>query len=437
MPRILFVLFVVCLFHSSYSQDPPGKMQWFADAKLGIFIHWGIYAVDGTLESWGFHNKEVPYTRYMEQLYGFRAERYDPHAWAELIRESGARYAVITSKHHDGVALYPTRMNHLSIPEKSPAKRDVLTPFVEALKKQQLKVGLYFSLIDWSHPDYPGFLRDSARYKISDDTLRWDRFRKFLHGQVDEIITRYHPDLYWFDGDWEHDASEWQSGWIRQRILSDNPKAIINSRLREGYGDYATPEQHLPVTRPTTKEWELCMTSNDNWGYRSVDTNFKSPYQVISIFAECIGMGGNLLLDIGPRADGTIPEEEVNILKTLGRWNRKHEEAVFGTVGGLPPGHFHGPSSLSKDSTTLYLFVTSTGARNVSIKGLDNKIVSAEVLGKSAKIKPHIVGKIYWSPVPGIVYLEIPESEQDEYVTVLKLKLDGPVKLHRGKGGLE
>jgi alpha-L-fucosidase len=148
-------------------------------------------------------------------------------------------------------------------------------------------------------------------------------------------------------------------------------------------------------------------------------------------------MGGNLLLDIGPKADGTIPEAQVHLLKELGKWTSKHAEAIFGTTAGMPLGHFYGPSTLSKDSTTLYLFVNSTAAKNVSIKGLDNQIVSAEILGSNQTLAPQIVGKISWSHVPGLVYLEIPEVAQDTYVTVIKIKLKGNLKLYRGKGGFD
>lgn len=421
---------------STFTQNRPNKMDWFGDAKLGIFIHWGIYAVDGTSESWAFHNKQVPYPQYMNQMKGFKAENYKPEEWADLIAESGARYAVITSKHHDGVALWNTKMNNLSTTKKAPAKRDVLSPFVAAIQKRGIKTGIYYSLIDWSHPDYPGFLKDSSRYNAQKDTLRWGRFRQFYQGQIAELSKLYQPDLFWFDGDWEHSAEEWQAAKVRAQILVSKPSTIINGRL-QGYGDYATPEQNFPVSRPNLPYWELCMTSNDNWGYRPSDTNFKTPYQVISIFSDCIGMGGNLLLDIGPKADGTIPKEQVHLLKELGRWTRKHAEAIYGTTAGMPAGHFYGPTTLSKDSTTLYLFVNSTAAKNISIKGLDNAIVSAEILGSNQTLAPQIVGKISWSHVPGLVYLEIPESAQDTYVTVVKIKLKGKLKLYRGKGGFE
>jgi alpha-L-fucosidase len=416
--------------------DTSHKMDWFGDAKLGIFIHWGIYAVDGTSESWAFHNKQVPYPQYMSQIKGFKAENYKPEEWANLIAESGARYAVITSKHHDGVALWNTKMNNLSIAKQAPAKRDVLSPFVAAIQKRGIKTGIYYSLIDWSHPDYPGFLKDSSRYNAQKDTLRWGRFRQFYQGQIAELSKLYQPDLFWFDGDWEHSAEEWQAAKVRTQLLASKPSTIINGRL-QGYGDYATPEQNFPVSRPNLPYWELCMTSNDNWGYRPADTNFKTPYQVISIFSDCIGMGGNLLLDIGPKADGSIPKEQVHLLKELGRWTSNHSEAIFATTAGMPAGHFYGPSTLSKDSSTLYLFVNATAAKNVYIKGLDNQIVSAEILGSNQTLAPQIVGKISWSHVPGLVYLEIPDAAQDTYITVVKIKLKGKLKLYRGKGGFD
>ncbi len=412
------------------------KMQWFSDAKLGIFIHWGIYSTGRESESWAFHNKRISHADYMAQIHEFTAKNYNPSEWISLIKASGARYSVITSKHHDGVALWNTKMNNLSIPKASPAKRDVLTPFVTELRKSGIKVGLYYSLLDWSNADYPGFLKDSSRYKIAEDTARWGKFCKFNQGQINELLTNFNPDLIWFDGDWEHSAVEWNAEQIRRTILQNNPKTIINGRL-QGYGDYDTPEQNFPVTRPNLKNWELCMTTNESWGYQKDDTIYKTPYEIISIFADCISMGGNLLLDIGPKADGSIPSEQVYLLTELGRWNQKHEEAIFGTLGGISQGHFYGPSTLSKDSCTLYLFLQGNQSGTIQIKGLNNAIRDIEVLGTGKHLPHKIVGKISWSSVPGLVYIDIPEGVQDKYMTVLKVKLDKPISLYRGKGGFE
>jgi alpha-L-fucosidase len=443
---VLTIIALVLLVPESCKSDRPeegevprpdqAKMEWFADAKLGIFIHWGVYSTGNTTESWAFFNKEISHDDYMAQLGSFTAADYDPAYWVKLIKGSGARYSVITSKHHDGVALWDTKMNDLSTTLKTPAARDVLTPFVDELRRNDLKVGLYYSLIDWTHPDYPGFLTDSAKYKIADDPSRWARFLQFCHGQIDELMQAYNPDLVWFDGDWEHSAEEWKAAEVRTNILGQNPDAIINARLA-GYGDYATPEQNFPITRPGSDIWELCMTMNNSWGYLKRDSMYKTPYEVITIFADAIGMGGNLLLDIGPRADGTIPPEQVEILTELGKWTSKHEEAIFGTRAGLPQGHFYGPSTISKDSTTLYLFLAGNVSGDIMLKGLDNKINAISVVGTGVSLKHKIVGKISWSHVPGLVYINVPEGAQDDYMTVLRLDLAKPLKLYRGAGGFE
>ncbi|WP_295118191.1 alpha-L-fucosidase [uncultured Chitinophaga sp.] len=416
-------------------QEINEKMQWFADAKLGIFIHWGIYAVNGIDESWSFHNRKISHADYMKQLKGFTAKNYDPQAWADLIKESGARYAVITTKHHDGVALWDTKFGKLDVAKATPAKRDLLTPFFAAIRKNGIKAGAYYSLLDWTNNNYPGFLKDSSRYDIKKDPARWQNFLDFNNGQMTEIATRFNPDLWWFDGDWERSADEWKATDVRKMLLSHNPKTIINGRLT-GYGDYDTPEQNFPVVRPNFHWWELCMTINNNWGYQPQDTNWKTPYEVITIFADAISNGGNMLLDIGPKEDGTIPPQQVNVLKELGKWNKKHEAAIFSTIGGLPQGHFYGPTTMSKDSSAIYLFLAGKVSGQVMIKGLDNKIQSIKVVGNGTSLTHKIVGKISWSPVPGLVYIPVPENVQDEYMTVLEVKLDKAAKLYRGKGGL-
>jgi alpha-L-fucosidase len=414
--------------------DIKDKMQWFADAKLGIFIHWGIYSVKGVDESWSFYNKKISHKDYMDQLKGFTAKNYDPEEWVKLIKESGARYAVITTKHHDGVALWPTKQKHYSVVRNTPAKRDLLQPFYAALDKHGIKRGAYFSLIDWSHPDYPAFLKDSNRYKISGEPARWNRFLDFYQAQISELNTSFKPDLWWFDGDWEHSAEEWQAEKLRENILQHHPQAIINGRL-QGYGDYDTPEQNFPVTRPKFNWWELCMTINNNWGYQHTDTMWKTPFEVISIFADAVSNGGNLLLDIGPKEDGTIPPQQVHVLKELGKWNKKHGEAIFGSLAGIPQGHFYGPTTLSKDSTTLYLFLHGKQSGQVLVKGLNNKINKIRLVGTDEELSHKVVGKISWSPVPGLVYINVPQDGQDDYISVLALELDKPVSLYRGKGG--
>lgn len=429
---ILILLFLPILLHGqNINQDSlqyKNKMQWFKDARLGIFIHWGLYAVNGIDESWSFYNGYISHEDYLKQRKGFTAKNYDPEYWAKLIKESGAKYSVITSKHHDGFALWNTKLGELNAVKNSAAKRDVLTPFVKELRKNDLKVGIYYSLPDWSYKNYNIHTRKEKRYE--NDPRRWNDFLHYFQGQLKELSTKYNPDLYWFDGDWEHSAEQWQAPKVREMLTSHNPNTIINSRL-QGYGDYATPEQGMPITKPKSKYWELCMTINDSWGFQKNDHNFKTPQQIIGIFTDVIGNGGNLLLDIGPKADGTIPEKQVHVLKELGKWTSKHKEAIYGTLAGIPKEHFYGPTTLSKDKSILYLFVKGDPKGQVVLRGVKNRINRIWVVGKGTKLTHKVVGKVFWSQYPGITYIDVPKYVQDEYMTVIAVLLDGPVKLFR------
>jgi alpha-L-fucosidase len=432
---LLMFLFIHSIGTIGFGQEE--KMQWFADAKLGIFIHWGIYAVNGTDESWAFYNKKMSHSDYMEQIKGFSAGQYDPSEWVDLIKKSGARYTVLTSKHHDGVALWSTQANHWSIPKHSPAGKDVLSPFSAAVKEAGLKLGIYYSILDWSHPDYTGFTKDSSRYVIKDNTERWGKFVEFNKIQLQELMTQQNPDLWWFDGGWEHSAEEWQAPMLGKMLRDHNPNVIINARLN-GEGDYDTPEQNFPIQRPDEKYWELCLTTNNNWGYQHNDKNWKTPEEIIAIYTDVVCNGGNLLLDIGPMETGQIPKEQVAILEALGDWNRKNGEAIFGTVAGLPLGHYYGGSTYSKDSTCIYLFLNGNESGPIQVKGLMNKVLEAEFLSRGEAVKTKIVGKISWSQKPGLLFLSWGPKRKlrKQTIPVIKLKLDGAVRLYQGKGGL-
>jgi alpha-L-fucosidase len=439
LTAFLFLAAVQGVLAQSSGQIEGDRLGWWKSAKLGIFIHWGYYAVNGITESWSIWNKQISHHEYMEQASGFTAARYDPQAWADLFREAGARYAVLTSKHHDGVCLWDTRLTNLNVARKTPAKRDLIGPYCEALRRSGLKVGLYFSLCDWSHPDYTvPFSRANApdgEYHTDDYPQQhqgqlspWDRFLLYYKGQVRELSDRYRPDIFWFDGDWEHTALEWRAKELRDSILSWNNEAIINSRL-QGYGDYQTPEQDPPLRR-LQGPWELCMTINDNWGYQPSDTNFKSSREIIRIFVECLAGGGNLLLDIGPKPDGTIPQQEVDRLKDLGKWIHGHEEAVYGTIAGIGPEFFYGPTTVSADSQTVYLYVLDSPKEFLALKGIKNRIRQIREVG-SGRTFPWIVrDSATWNDIPGIVLISVPADLPDPFVNVLAVELEGPLNLY-------
>ena len=427
----LFFLLSTCLptiGRAQVEKDSLTKMEWFDEARLGIFIHWGIYAVNGIDESWSFYNGYISHEDYLKQTEGFGAENYDPKSWARLIKESGARYAVITSKHHDGFALWDTNYGELNAADHSRAGKDVLSPLAKAIKKEGLKLGIYYSLPDWSSNLYTHFTNAEMRYKIADEPQRWAKFKNYYQGQLTELSEKYNPDLWWFDGDWEHSAEEWEAAKVRAKLLAHNSNTIINSRLPQN-GDYGTPEQGVPLSQPKERFWELCMTMNDSWGFQHNDHNYKTPNQIIRIFIDCLRMGGNLLLDIGPKADGTIPEEQVNILKELGRWTEKHQEAIYGSQAGIPTDYYYGASTLSKDRKTLYLFVPHKPNGPLVVRGLKNKVNRIRVVGNGTKLSQQIHNKPYWSAKPGILYIDVPEATLDEQVTVIALLLDGEIEL--------
>jgi len=430
-----FLLYLLVLPTLASAQNNTDKMLWFKEAKLGIFIHWGIYAVNGISESWSFYNGYISHEDYLKQTSGFTAQNYDPDYWAKLIKESGAKYSVITTKHHDGFSLWDTKYSDFSTTKGSAAKKDVLSPFVKALRLNDLKVGLYFSLPDWTYKDYTHHTKKVKRYKIENDRTRWKRFLKYYQGQLEELSKKYNPDLWWFDGDWEHSAEEWEVDEVKSLLTKQNEDVIFNSRLC-GSGDYETPENGPPVLRPKAEYWELCLTMNDSWGYQQNDKNYKSPQQIIDVFVDCISKGGNLLLDIGPKADGTIPDEQQKILKELGNWTNKHSEAVYKTYSGIPNDHYYGPTSLSADSTYLYVYIRDIPRDGkITLKGIKNKINRIYVVGNGTMLDHKVYSRVYWSKYPGVIYIDVPENVLDSYYTVLAVMLDGKIDLYREYSG--
>ncbi|MCZ4245563.1 alpha-L-fucosidase [Pedobacter punctiformis] len=426
LKKIVTCLLLLAITGNIYGQtakpiEPNRKMEWFGDAKLGIFIHWGVYAVNGISESWSFFNNYTNHEAYMKQLEGFNASKYDPANWVQLIKESGAKYAVITTKHHDGVSLWNTKaIDATTTLKNSAAKKDLITPFVAALKQSGLKTGLYFSLPDWSYENYDVFTRDRKRYDFKADPKRWNSFLTYYQSQLNELSAQFKPDLLWFDGNWEHSATEWQTDKVRKLLSSYNPNIIINSRLDE-HGDYETPEQGVPVVKPNAPYWELCYTMNDSWGFQPYDQKYKSSNMIIRTLVDCISMGGNLLLDIGPKADGTIATEQVSILKDLGRWTKKNAEAIYGTQSGLEPGHFNGKTALSKDKKTLFLYLDYQDKAGITLLGLATKIKSVSVIGYE--------GKINFKAADNQNYIiEVPENAYDKDVTVVAVKFDEAIK---------
>jgi alpha-L-fucosidase len=381
----------------------------------------------------------------MRQSEGFTAAAYEPEAWADLFAAAGAKYAVLTTKHHDGFALWPTKFSRWNCVDSSPAGRDLVGPFCDALRKKGLKVGLYFSHLDWSHPDYasvmptgidPVNIPESHQNKFAypqngENPDAWARFKQFHRAQLKELCETYQPDLLWFDGDWERTCEQWEFESVKAEIKSILPDVVINSRIGN-LGDYLTPEQGMPIV-PPTGPWEFCVTMNENWGYVKRDTKHKNARQCIRMLCECAGMGGNLLLDIGPKSDGSIIPEQSNVLKQMGAWIAQNGEALFGNRAGLPAGLFYGQSTVSTDKLTLYLIAFDPPVDQIAIKGIRSKIKRISTLtGVELNYQSH--GGAAWNKIPGVLWIDIPPEHTHPMGTVVKIEFEDPLDIYMGAG---
>jgi len=430
---------------SGFSQRNPevsGNVpDWFKDAKFGIFVCQGIYGVQGNGASWPVFNGKISEEDYMKQLDGFTGEKFDAKEWASLVKESGAKYTVFTTKHHDGVALWDTKASDLSVVKKTPSKTDIVKAYSEAIKEEGLKLGLYFSWLDWSHKDYGslGKMRktDNSKKEPSNPEA-WQRFLDFNTAQLKEI-SGFDPDLLWFDGDWGISDEAWRFEEMRAKLDLWNPGVVINNRMGN-YGDYETPEQGIPFSE-IKNPWELCMTMSPGWGYseqvqKNQHTHIEVP-QLVQLLTECSTMGGNLLLNISPMPNGEIPMWQQDNLRAIGSWLKVNGEAIYGSTAGIHKNHYAGPNTLAKDKKTLYLIVHQKPVNGLLLKGLRNKATSITILGdtKQRELTFKNAGGAPWLKIPPTRFLSFPDDIEIGYGRVVKLEFDEPIDLYTGHSG--
>jgi alpha-L-fucosidase len=360
---------------------------WFRGLGLGVFLHWGHASTRGWELSWqmtgGVKGQEPPLepvgcNEYFANAADFDPAGFDPHAWADLAWRAGARYMVFTTKHHDGFAMFDTGLSDYSVVKYAPFGRDVTAEVVAAFRERGFRIGLYFSIIDWHHPDYPRYTDETVTkpYVVGSYPRttpdKWTRYRTFMLGQLEELLTGYGPlDIIWLDGEFEHSEAEWRFDEIRALIRYHQPSALVNDRC-VGHGDFVTPEQQLPVVAPE-RPWEACMTMNTTWGYVPTDDTWKSPVVLLHTLIEAVSMGGNLLLNVGPTGEGEFPPQAVERLEALAAWTSRHGESVQGVQPGLELWQFPGPSTrriLPDGTTRLYLHLTSRPYERVAVRGL-------------------------------------------------------------------
>ncbi len=295
-------------------------MEWFSAARYGLFVHWGPYSVAGRGE-WVANRECIPFEEYRDRYAAaFTAENYDPAEWARLAKRGGMKYVVLTTRHHDGFCLWDTATTDFQS-AKIGACRDLLRPFVEAVRAEGLRVGFYYSVADWFHADYPTpYARDWTDEWASEDARRG--FASFVQAQMRELMTNYgRIDVLWYDGG----IPALRDGGDTNRLAKElQPGILINERNGEPF-DFRCSEQSLSAKQGP---WEACMTLNDNWGWHVGDTNWKTPADVVRMLLTTAGSAGNLLLNVGPRGDGRIPEASVRIIEEAGRWVRRHHDIL-------------------------------------------------------------------------------------------------------------
>ncbi len=425
------------------SQQPTGqtdsRMDWWRDARFGMFIHWGLYSqaagewngkpTSGAGE-WMMNDMQIPLSQYAKLEPQFNPVKFDAHEWVRIAKDAGMKYIVITSKHHEGFGMYRSSLTDWCL-KSTPFERDPLKELAAACEEQGMKLGFYHSIMDWHHPDYAP--RKSWN-DIATAPPDFDRYVAYMKGQLKELLTGYGPvAVLWFDGQWENTWTYERGADLYEYVRGLQPNIIINDRVGTGqprqpgqrrYGDYTTPEQTIPANGlGAGVDWETCMTLNNTWGFKKSDHDWKSTTTLVRNLIDCASKGGNYLLNVGPTGEGVIPEASVERLKEVGRWLKANGEGIYGTTASpfsrpLPWGRC--TKKAGADTTTLYLHVFDWPADGeLLVPGLQNEAKSASLLAdpqKALKTEHRENG----------LAITLPRSAPDAIASTIALRIQGP-----------
>ncbi len=414
----------------SYANETPqerdARMQWWREARFGMFIHWGVYAVPaGTYQDrringigeWIMHNAKIPVETYRSYSRDFTAARYDADEWVRLAKEAGMKYIIITTKHHDGFALFDTRASDWNVVQSSPYGRDLIKPLADACRRHGIRLGFYYSQAqDWVNGgSAAGGKWDPAQERSMDDYI--DRVAV---PQMRELLSNYgeFPAVLWWDTpiDMNRERAEKLIALLKLR-----PGIIHNNRLGGGFlGDTETPEQYIPSTGFRDRDWETCMTINDTWGFKSYDHDWKSTETLVRNLVDIASKGGNYLLNVGPTADGVIPAASVERLKEVGAWMKANGEAIYATTASPFRRLSWGRCTTCRagEETILYLHVFDWPKDGrLTVRGLKNDVVSARLLVNGGSVK--------WKRIDSEVELELPADAPDRISSTVVLRIKG------------
>ncbi len=398
------------------SADYARRLKWFHEARFGMFIHWGLYAIPARGE-WVMYNERIPKEEYAPLAARFNPDHFNPDAWVALAQEAGMKYMVMTTRHHDGFCLFDSQASVGDFTSvKTAARRDFVREYVDACRRAGIRIGFYYSWLDWRFPGY--FLGPEK------DPDSFNAMVEQAHAQIRELMTEYGTiDLLWYDGHWipgiaeDRVADLWRANEVNTMVRQLQPDIIINNRsgLEE---DLDTPEQHVTASR-SGRGWESCMTIGDSngWGYIRHNPNRKSVTQLLQHLVHAASGEGNFLLNVGPRADGIVPEEDASRLREMGRWMRTNGESIYGSQRCAFDGGIIGTTT-AKDHTA-YLHVFRWPGEEACIAGVDNEVKSARLLatGQPCTITRASNGRVN---IGGL-----PTDPPDPHDAVIALDLDG------------
>jgi alpha-L-fucosidase len=417
-------------------QDRDARMDWFRKAKFGMFIHWGLYSVPAgewndnkNLGEWFLEETRMPVSQYEQYRTKFNPVKFDAKAWVKVAKAAGMKYIVITSKHHDGFAMFHSNMSDWGI-RSTPFQRDPMKELAAACKEEGITFCFYHSIMDWHHPDYQP-RRGHNDVAASHGAPDMDKYVPYLKGQLKELLTNYGPiGILWFDGEWENTWTQERGRDLYNYVRSLQPSILVNNRVAknragmtgvsrgdEVIGDYGTPEQQIPANGLPGKDWESCMTMNGHWGYNKHDENWKSTKDVVRMLVDIASKGGNYLLNVGPTSEGLIPEPCVERLREVGRWMNVNGEAIYGTKASpFPKTPVWGRVTQKPGKLYLHVFTWPKSGK-LEVKGLTNKITAAYLLADHKSLRT--VSKS-WG-----IELSLPKTAPDAIASVAVLEIAG------------
>ncbi len=460
---IIVLTALLFVFQSILAQKVPAakaltndeRMEWWREARFGMFIHWGVYALPagiwdgrqiGGIGEWIMNRGKIPVADYQRMAKNFNPVNYDPDAWVRMAKDAGMKYIVITSKHHDGFALFESKASKWNVVDATAYGKDLLKPLAEACKKYGIRLGFYYSQAqDWNNPGGSAARKPMKEGWANPDSVIIDAYTKEHKGhwdpaqekktfdqyiddvsvpQVKELLTNYgEVAVLW----WDTPTNMTDAAATKlQSLLSIQPNIITNDRLKRPNfpGDHKTPEQRIPNLKDLDgTDWETCMTMNGTWGYKSYDQKYKTPETLIRNLMDITSKGGNFLLNVGPTDLGEFPQESIDILAKMGAWMKVNGEAVYSTQAS-PWGLFEWgrcTKKETKDGTILYFSVFNWPADGkLVINGIPNKVTSARLLANGVNVKAS-------TSKEGVLTLTLPTTAPDPIASVVKVEVRGKV----------